>query len=598
MPEMSGRVIIFVILFSCISKADAVVSVAAMERGRNTYDGQSLDQPLAGRVSRSLQARYQKDCPRSKLQQLFFKKKGTPQEIYDQILNRTFWDFDRNQQGYTCFPDTEPSTRPRQYPSFRESFSLLHTDTLLDYYTQVRLPMEAAGVQPPEHRLYNSMFAEFPDKCRTLNHQVKLGVETYGDPVALLPLIIELGQTLQVLNRRLNDKTDLSEPSQVHNSQRIHLSNPHSKAIQERERSESQLFPLLSGLPDDVQPSYLNRFFDTTTTIIPAVMMSEPVTTEHTDAGVDLGLGKLVLYKPVGKAYASDEEILQWDNYFEQLKFVMDYRFSGSSDKPSPYFMGFIPVHVAHMYITTQGFFDLAMHGGEILHGTASHMMQLLNLRRAGMPPEALAGMDDECWILAMDQVNRLWFAGFAIDDSERVYAFYNLPNLGVPGHVQMLMTERFFSRLLEAMAEHQYSWELEYFQRQWLKVDHLLSRDQLLEWAKYAMVLENILIAEHNSNWIGLVGVQKTVMVDEPSMVDGMTFNPFMIKHNSQARKARALKRKGYKEHAFIVDYEADGLSDTKNTASVFERSEPVPEAWVEQLKQIEAERGYRVGY
>ncbi|MGI9274211.1 MAG: hypothetical protein ACR2PT_05040, partial [Endozoicomonas sp.] len=64
------------------------------------------------------------------------------------------------------------------------------------------------------------------------------------------------------------------------------------------------------------------------------------------------------------------------------------------------------------------------------------------------------------------------------------------------------------------------------------------------------------------------------------------------------QARKARALKRKGYKEHAFIVDYEADGLSDTKNTASVFERSEPVPEAWVEQLKQIEAERGYRVGY
>ena len=546
--------IIWLVITSAAAEDDPYLIMGKMILG-TVEPNTTLKSEFSNKLADKLKDKYNKDCsngndwsPRADLP----SKSLSAENIKTAIKNNEAHDYQTNKKGHSCYF----GGTPKDVPKIIDSYTLTNIRQLIWYYMNIRLPLEVEKVPPPESYVYAQMNYNFQELCPAMRKFKELPLDALNDPVSMFPFIINLGKSMKEIIEREGTTKNLSTSTTIHNYKLAYLANPHLKEYMEHKNEGHSQFPLDAGLSDAIRLSYLQRYFHSVTTIIPQHIEVEtlvpdgPVAREVSHKPVDPGSIFFRAETPKNmNAIPSKKELKEWDGYYKTLKEYMDKNLKGKSRKPSPYLMGLIDEHKTQEFIEDKGFHDQALYGGNILHGTASHVLQLFHLQQAGMPLTARKIMPPECWIWTFDRTSTsTWYMGFGIEYNGQIHAFHDMPTLGAPDVVHKVLTERLVSKIIHYMINHdEDKVVMEHFQLKWLGLKKVVDKNELRKLLEYARAIENIIIAEHIGGWTRIINQQNLAIVTGESAATGDTFDKAFTALGTKEKKKEDLESKGY---------------------------------------------------
>ncbi len=544
MLKKSTIFIILAIITSTTVNADTKIIIGKMFNGI-VERGIIISGNHSEKLSETLKKKYQKTCI-DRNHKPTYSSSLPSMRLKEEIMKSKSFEYDVRKSGHSCyFSDAGQSA-----PHIIESYSLANIDRLIWYYTKIRLPLELIKAKAPEHYVYEQMNNDFKQKCPVMNSYSETPLNALNDPVSMFPLVIHLGEEMESIIKNENNSTDLSLETNIHKYKYIHLASPHSRANIENNNKGLNQFPFKPNKSEAIEKSYLQRYFHSVTTIIPKGFVAEPRPPVPTTKYVNPGLLFVRNPKPwANSEVASEEERKEWLGYYEKLKTLMDDSLKGESNEPTPYLLGFVDQNRTQQFINNKGFHDLALYGGNIMHGTASHVLQLLHLQEAGMPFAATENITPECWLWSFDRtLSSTWYLGFGIEFNNHVHAFHDLPSIAAPEMVHKMLTERLVSRTIQYMIDHADTNTMKHFQRHWLGLKKTLSNKELHKLKTSARVLENIIIAEHISGWTHIIRSQRNAIIISDAAATGVDFIDSFTADWTRLRKTKELEKMGYK--------------------------------------------------
>ena len=362
-------------------------------------------------------------------------------------------------------------------------------DNYLKYLRTIRLPLFLAGHSPPEMAVYEEMTARIrADGCDS-NNDLDIASEIL-DPVSYFPLFVRLGYKLISDSGSFNYGLSLDKESEATDSKRFYLRDPDARW--------KMLYNRLPEIPRSAD-FYGNVPFHAAPIGISSTVML-PVDNFVDDRYPNyIRMHHERFSSPQEGRVFANEKLDLWQKAFERLASIMDHEIDPSGHSRAPYFLGFIPDEIAFPIVQKHGFFDLALMGGNVTHGTAPHMLQRAKLQETGRGREILQSMTVGCWKNLFDKSGNLGWSngvGFNVRQlnlSNEIHAIYDIPFFNVAASMQRLLTHKVLSRFIDDLIATGSQDEINQVKALWLKTELPLK-----DVSRSVKALENTVLAEH----------------------------------------------------------------------------------------------------
>ncbi|MCL6268432.1 hypothetical protein M3P05_00515 [Sansalvadorimonas sp. 2012CJ34-2] len=427
------------------------------------------------------------------------------------------------------------------------SVSLMGMERYQSYLQMFRLPLEHQGYDTSQQNVHpleistveggcndNLAFTDFLSKAEDKRDFI--------DAVSIFPLLVKLGRALRMLSASLYSEWDLVSTTDANKGKIIYVTDSQSQRETIKTMGDNNPLHFFVHPADKQLPKqFYEVIYIPTSVVVPDEM--RVLYPSDTKTVIEQG-------KPLSDFVAKNE---QWTTAFELLTFIIHKMLEPVVSETAPYFLGFVPESRALGVAQKSGFYDLALLGGHVTHGTVVHMLQILRFKEMGMEKEHLNSINQICWSRLLDDISMdSWFLGsgvcvgtrgeYSLAQKDKCYMFHNFPRMNVPPSLHRMLTTKLLSRLIYSIEETASLEEQSFFRSSWLKTS-----DNLKQVAQDIEVLENTILTEHLMSWRRILKHEKKLTLSGADHGSERYFDPSLIHQEVITETIGFFRDRGY---------------------------------------------------